>query len=97
MQSSASSSDLQDSNSGDLSHEGDSNPSLEVFREKVTQNAEAQKRSQILQEQLQIALARLDLESLRIVRRSLSEDNSAITHVLATVEELNSHLTLQLH
>ena len=81
---------LLDSNSSYHSQEQDHNLDLENFREKITHSAEAQKRSQILQEQLKIALCRLELESLRAVRNSLSEDNSAITHALTLMEEMNN-------
>ena len=66
------------------------NLDLESIREKIseeiTRDADMQLRSHILQEQLQIALCKLELESLHAVRQSLSEDNSAITQ-LSTLEE----------
>jgi hypothetical protein len=60
---------------------------LKSIREKITHDAETQLRSRILQEQLRIALCKLELESLHAVRQSLSGDNSAITQMLSLEEE----------
>ena len=60
------------------------------MQESAINDAEAKLRFSILQEQLQIALCKIELESLHAVRHSLREDNSAIAQVINYLEHESS-------
>lgn len=65
----------------------DSSVEFESMRESVIKDAETKLKFKILLEQLQIALCKIDLESLHAIRHSLRKDNSTITQAVALVRD----------